>query len=135
MQLYRLSLIQKLSRQFVGTDDTDTDSNTEQINSEGSGVIYKKDGDDAYLVTNTHVISGAKKVDIRLADGTKVPGEIVGSDTYSDIAVVKYLQKRSLQQLSLVTQVNYSVGNRLSQSVVLWVQNMQIQLHKGLYQA
>ena len=74
---------------FVGTNDTDTDSNTEQINSEGSGVIYKKDGDDAYLVTNTHVISGAKKVDIRLADGTKVPGEIVGSDTYSDIAVVK----------------------------------------------
>ena len=74
---------------FVGTDNTDTDSNTEQINSEGSGVIYKKDGDDAYLVTNTHVISGAKKVDIRLADGTKVPGEIVGSDTYSDIAVVK----------------------------------------------
>ena len=74
---------------FVGSDETDTDSNTEQINSEGSGVIYKKDGDDAYLVTNTHVISGAKKVDIRLADGTKVPGEIVGSDTYSDIAVVK----------------------------------------------
>ena len=74
---------------FVGSDDTDTDSNTEQINSEGSGVIYKKDGDDAYLVTNTHVISGAKKVDVRLADGTKVPGEIVGSDTYSDIAVVK----------------------------------------------
>ena len=74
---------------FIGSDDTDTDSNTEQINSEGSGVIYKKDGDDAYLVTNTHVISGAKKVDVRLADGTKVPGEIVGSDTYSDIAVVK----------------------------------------------
>ena len=74
---------------FVGSDDTDTDSNTEQINSEGSGVIYKKDGNDAYLVTNTHVISGAKKVDVRLADGTKVPGEIVGSDTYSDIAVVK----------------------------------------------
>ena len=74
---------------FIGSDDADTDSNTEQINSEGSGVIYKKDGDDAYIVTNTHVISGAKKVDIRLADGTKVPGEIVGSDTYSDIAVVK----------------------------------------------
>ena len=74
---------------FVGTNDTDTDSNTEQINSEGSGVIYKKDGEYAYIVTNTHVINGAKKVDIRLADGTKVPGEIVGTDTYSDIAVVK----------------------------------------------
>ena len=74
---------------FVGSDDTDTDLNTEQVNSEGSGVIYKKDDNNAYLVTNTHVINGAKKLDIRLADGTKVPGEIVGSDTYSDIAVVK----------------------------------------------
>ena len=74
---------------FVGADDTDIDSNTEQVNSEGSGVIYKKEGESAYLVTNTHVINGAKKVDVRLTDGTKVPGEIVGSDTYSDIAVVK----------------------------------------------
>ena len=74
---------------LFGSSETDTDTNTEQVSSEGSGVIYKKEGNFAYLVTNTHVISGAKKVDIRLADGTKVPGEIVGSDTYSDIAVVK----------------------------------------------
>lgn len=74
---------------LLGSDETDTDTNAEQVYSEGSGVIYKKEGDTAYLVTNTHVINGAKKVDIRLADGTKVPGEIMGSDTYSDIAVVK----------------------------------------------
>lgn len=74
---------------LFGSADTDTDTNTEQVSSEGSGVIYKKEGNFAYLVTNTHVINGAKKVDIRLADGTKVQGEIVGSDTYSDIAVVK----------------------------------------------
>ena len=74
---------------LLGSDETDTDTNAEQVYSEGSGVIYKKEGNTAYLVTNTHVINGAKKVDIRLADGTKVPGEIVGSDTYSDIAVVK----------------------------------------------
>ena len=74
---------------LFGSAGTDTDTNTEQVSSEGSGVIYKKEGNFAYLVTNTHVINGAKKVDIRLADGTKVPGEIVGSDTYSDIAVVK----------------------------------------------
>ena len=74
---------------LFGTDETDTDPDSQQIASEGSGVIYKKNGNDAYLVTNTHVIKGASKVDIRLADGTKVPGEIVGSDTFSDIAVVK----------------------------------------------
>ena len=70
-------------------DETNSDSDNQQIASEGSGVIYKKNDKDAYLVTNTHVINGASKVDIRLADGTKVPGEIVGSDTFSDIAVVK----------------------------------------------
>ena len=74
---------------LITSDETDTDTNAEQVFSEGSGVIYKKEGDTAYIVTNTHVINGAKKVDIRLADGTKVPGDIVGSDTYSDIAVVK----------------------------------------------
>ena len=71
-----------------GNDETDTDTDSQQVASEGSGVIYKKNDKDAYLVTNTHVINGASKVDIRLADGTKVPGEIVGSDTFSDIAVV-----------------------------------------------
>lgn len=67
----------------------ENDSNEQQIAGEGSGVIYKKDGKSAYVVTNTHVISGASKVDIRLADGKKVAGEIVGSDVYSDISVVK----------------------------------------------
>ena len=74
---------------LFGYGESDTDTNTEQVSSQGSGVIYKKDGEYAYIVTNTHVINGANKVDIRLADGTKVPGEIVGTDTYSDIAVVK----------------------------------------------
>ena len=56
---------------------------------EGSGVIYKKDGDTAYIVTNNHVISGAEKIDILLASGEKLSGELVGADTYSDIAVIK----------------------------------------------
>ena len=65
------------------------DNSDSQIFSEGSGVIYKKEGKYVYLVTNAHVINGAKKVDILLADGNKVPGEVVGSDVYSDIAVVR----------------------------------------------
>lgn len=56
---------------------------------EGSGVIYKKDGDTAYIVTNNHVVAGAEKIDILLASGEKVSGELVGADTYSDIAVIK----------------------------------------------
>ena len=67
----------------------ESSENESQIASEGSGVIYKKDGKSAYLVTNTHVLNGSTNVDILLADGNKVPGEVVGSDVYSDISVVK----------------------------------------------
>ncbi|HEP4943327.1 TPA: trypsin-like peptidase domain-containing protein [Streptococcus pyogenes] len=59
------------------------------IFSEGSGVIYRKDGNSAYVVTNNHVIDGAKRIEILMADGSKVVGELVGADTYSDLAVVK----------------------------------------------
>ena len=52
----------------------------------GSGVIISKDG---YIVTNNHVVDGAKKLEIMLSDGSKITGELVGKDTYSDLAVVK----------------------------------------------
>ena len=91
-------------------DDTNSDSDNQQIAREGSGVIYKKDDKDAYLVTNTHVINGASKVDIRLADGTKVPGEIVGSDTFSDIAVVKISSEKVTTVAEFGDSSQLSVG-------------------------
>lgn len=57
--------------------------------SEGSGVIYKKDGKTAYVVTNNHVVDQAEGVEVVLTDGTKVKGEIVGTDSYTDLAVIK----------------------------------------------
>ncbi|CAM1660055.1 Serine protease Do-like HtrA [Streptococcus oralis] len=91
-------------------DETNSDSDNQQIASEGSGVIYKKDDKDAYLVTNTHVINGASKVDVRLADGTKVPGEIVGSDTFSDIAVVKISSEKVTTVAEFGDSSQLSVG-------------------------
>ena len=95
---------------LFGSGESDTDTNTEQVSSEGSGVIYKKEGEFAYLVTNTHVINGASKVDIRLADGTKVPGEIVGSDTFSDIAVVKISSEKVTTVAEFGDSSQLSVG-------------------------
>lgn len=57
--------------------------------SEGSGVIYKKDNNTAYIVTNNHVVDGAQGLEIMLNDGTKVAGELVGTDAYTDLAVIK----------------------------------------------
>ena len=77
---------------FGGNLDNSTNNGSDSdlsIASEGSGVIYKKDGNSAYVVTNNHVVDGASQIEIMLSDGTKVVGELVGTDTYSDIAVVK----------------------------------------------
>lgn len=81
---------QKTTNQFYSVfGDNLTDDNELKVAGEGSGVIYKKDGKEAYIVTNTHVIAGAIEIDVQLASGEKIPATLVGSDTYSDIAVLK----------------------------------------------
>ncbi|KIL53160.1 S1C family serine protease [Jeotgalibacillus campisalis] len=55
----------------------------------GSGVIYKKEGDSAYIVTNYHVIEGAEQVEVTLADGTKLAAEVRGGDVWTDLAVLE----------------------------------------------
>ncbi len=52
----------------------------------GSGVIVSPDG---YILTNNHVVGGADKVEVRLADGRVFPATIVGADPKSDVAVIK----------------------------------------------
>ena len=53
---------------------------------QGSGVIVSPDG---YVLTNNHVIDGAKTVTITLPDKREFKGRIVGSDPKTDIAVIK----------------------------------------------
>jgi serine protease Do len=52
----------------------------------GSGVIYREDG---YIITNNHVVEGARGVEVAFADGTTESAEIVGTDPYSEIAVLR----------------------------------------------
>ncbi|WP_246944339.1 S1C family serine protease [Bacillus pinisoli] len=54
----------------------------------GSGVVYKKEDGRAYVVTNHHVIEGASTVELSLEDGSRVPAEILGSDIFTDLAVL-----------------------------------------------
>lgn len=55
----------------------------------GSGVIYKKEGDHAYIVTNHHVIQGASNVEIVLNNEEQIEAELLGSDMYTDLAVLR----------------------------------------------
>lgn len=55
----------------------------------GSGVIYKVEGDIAYLVTNNHVVEGSDAINIILKDGTQVEAGLVGADEWTDLAVLE----------------------------------------------
>ena len=66
-----------------------SDSGDLKTASTGSGVIYKKTGNTAYIVTNNHVVKGAKKLAVILSDGTNVNAEVVGTDVWTDLAVLK----------------------------------------------
>ncbi|PST45863.1 peptidase [Bifidobacterium callitrichos] len=52
----------------------------------GSGAILDKDG---HIVTNNHVISGAQKIQVTLSNGQMYSAQIVGTDTTTDLAVIK----------------------------------------------
>ena len=52
----------------------------------GSGVIVTNDG---YIVTNNHVIEGASKITVTLADGSEYDAKLIGTDSMTDVAVVK----------------------------------------------
>jgi serine protease Do len=52
----------------------------------GSGVIISNDG---YILTNNHVVEGTQDVSVTLADGEELPAEIIGTDEFSDLAVLK----------------------------------------------
>ena len=71
--------------------DSSNSSNSSELKpaSSGSGVIYKKSGNTAYVVTNNHVVNGAKKLSVILSDGTNVNAEVVGTDVWTDLAVLK----------------------------------------------
>jgi len=56
--------------------------------STGTGFVYKKDDGKAYLMTNNHVISTEGNVKVLFTNGDELDAEIVGSDVYSDIAVL-----------------------------------------------
>jgi len=55
----------------------------------GSGIIFKKDDQYAYIVTNNHVIEGANTLEISLYNGEKTEAKLIGADALTDLAVVR----------------------------------------------
>ena len=73
----------------------------------GSGVIVTKDG---YILTNNHVVDGAKDVQVTLPDGREFTAKVVGRDPKTDIAVVK-IDANNLPTVPMADSHNVKVGD------------------------
>ena len=80
------------------------------------GVILTSDG---YIVTNNHVVSGADKIKVYLQDGTEYEAQLIGADSYTDLAVIKIdaenLPAATVGSSStlMVGDTVYAIGNPL----------------------
>ena len=72
----------------------------------GSGSIIDKRG---YVVTNRHVIKDAYKIYISLSDGTQYEGTLVGEDSQTDLAVIKFTPPENME----LTTIGFSDSNKL----------------------
>ena len=81
-----------------------------QESSEGSGVIYKKTDGSAFIVTNNHVVSGSSAIRVIMSDGTKLSAKIVGTDSVTDLAVLKINSSKVTKTASFGNSDNIKVG-------------------------
>ncbi|HUA17657.1 MAG TPA: DegQ family serine endoprotease [Bryobacteraceae bacterium] len=97
-------------RQFFGNQspfDFQTPPSVEREHSLGSGVIVNPDG---YILTNNHVISGAKDVRVLLGDKREFSARIIGADPKTDLAVLK-INATHLPVLAFGDSSKLEVGN------------------------
>src|SRR5256886_11596676 len=88
----------------------DTGPRERPFQSAGSGVIV--DAKSGYIVTNAHVVENANEITVTLQDGRDVKADVVGSDTPSDVAVLK-VQPDGLSQVPLRDSANAAAGDSL----------------------
>jgi len=72
----------------------------------GSGVILRSDG---YILTNNHVVHEASRIDVRLKNGKRYPAKLVGSDSATDLAMLK-IDARGLPEAEFASSENARVG-------------------------
>lgn len=85
-------MIQGAKEAVVGVINYQTADTLDAQDSEagsGSGVVYKKVGNKALVITNNHVVEGAKRLEVKLANGEKIAAKLVGADRWLDLAVIE----------------------------------------------
>lgn len=81
--------------------------------STGTGFVYKKVNNKAYLMTNNHVISNGNSIKALFTDGTELDADVVGSDAYSDIAVISVKDSDKITTAIMGKSTQSNVGDTL----------------------
>ena len=83
----------------------------------GSGFVFTPDG---YIITNSHVVHGARRIDVCFVDGRRIEAQLIGDDPHSDLAVI-HVGLQDLNFLHLgdsgrlrVGQIAIAIGNPYS---------------------
>ena len=77
----------------------------------GSGFVYKKDDKYGYILTNNHVVEDASEVTVTLSNGEEVQAEVLGTDSYMDIAVVRIDEDQVLQVAKIGDSTEAKLGD------------------------
>ena len=80
----------------------------------GSGFIFKRKGDEYFIMTNNHVVRGAKKIIVKLSDKSEYKGKsvkVVGTDPKTDVAVLKIKADHELPVAKLGDSDKIRVGD------------------------
>lgn len=85
--------------------------NNDTLKSTGTGFVYKKTGGKGYIMTNNHVVDGANNVKIIYSNGTTATADILGKETYSDIAVLTVKDDTVLSVVSLGDSTKMRLGD------------------------
>lgn len=85
--------------------------NNDTLKSTGTGFVYKKTGGKGYIMTNNHVVDDANNVKIIYSNGTTTTADILGKETYSDIAVLTVKDDTVLSVVSLGDSTKMRLGD------------------------
>ena len=79
----------------------------------GSGFIYKKTDDYGYILTNQHVVEDNEKIVVTLSNDDQVEGVVLGSDKFSDLAVIRIDAKHVTQVATIGNSEESYVGDTI----------------------
>ncbi len=82
-----------------------------EVAATGTGFVYKIDGDNAYVMTNQHVVDNADKITLITSNDEEIDGEVLGGDSYVDIAVIKIKKYDGIKALQLGNSENAKLGD------------------------